>query len=77
MTKPLTLQIENLAKHYSLPQADLAVLTGVNLIVQPGEFISIVGTSGCGKSTLLRLIGGLEQVSEGRILFGETPIQNP
>jgi sulfonate transport system ATP-binding protein len=77
MTKPMTLQIENLAKHYSLPQADLAVLTGVNLTVQPGEFISIVGASGCGKSTLLRLIGGLEQVSEGRILFGETLIQKP
>jgi sulfonate transport system ATP-binding protein len=73
----MTLQIKNLAKHYSLSHGELAVLTGVNLTVQPGEFISIVGTSGCGKSTLLRLIGGLEQASEGQILFGETLIQNP
>jgi sulfonate transport system ATP-binding protein len=77
MTKPMTLQIENLAKHYSLPQGNLAVLTGVDLTVQSGEFISIVGASGCGKSTLLRLIGGLEQASEGQILFGDTPIQKP
>jgi sulfonate transport system ATP-binding protein len=77
MTKPMTLQIENLAKHYSLPQGELAVLKNVDLTVQPGEFISIVGTSGCGKSTLLRLIGGLEQASEGQILFGKTLIQNP
>ena len=77
MTKPMSLKIENLTKHYTLPQGELAVLTGVDLTVQPGEFISIVGASGCGKSTLLRLIGGLEQVSEGRILFDETPIQKP
>jgi sulfonate transport system ATP-binding protein len=79
MTEPKgrTLQIKNLTKHYSLPQGELAVLRGVDLTVQPGEFISIVGASGCGKSTLLRLIGGLEQASEGQILFGKTLIQKP
>lgn len=77
MTKPMTLQIKNLSKYYSLPHGQLAVLTGVDLTVQPGEFISIVGASGCGKSTLLRLISGLEQVSEGQILFGGTVIQKP
>ena len=35
-------------------------LAEVNLTIQPGEFVSIVGTSGCGKSTILRLIAGLE-----------------
>jgi sulfonate transport system ATP-binding protein len=77
MTKPMTLQIKNLAKHYSLPQGDLEVLKNVDLTVKPGEFISVVGASGCGKSTLLRLIGGLEQASEGEIHFGDTFIQNP
>jgi sulfonate transport system ATP-binding protein len=52
-------------------------LKKVDLTVQPGEFISVVGASGCGKSTLLRLIGGLEQVSEGEIHFGDTLIQTP
>lgn len=77
MTKPMTLQIKNLSKHYTLPQGDLEVLKNVELTVQPGEFISVVGASGCGKSTLLRLIGGLEQVSEGEIHFGDTLIQTP
>src|SRR5665213_2940490 len=77
MTKPMALQIKNLSKHFSLSQGELTVLKNVDLTVQPGEFISIVGASGCGKSTLLRLIGGLEQVSEGQILFGDTVIQKP
>ena len=77
MTKPMALQIKNLSKRFSLPQGELAVLKNVDLTIQPGEFISIVGTSGCGKSTLLRLIGGLEQASEGQILFGDTVIQKP
>ncbi|WP_353143467.1 ABC transporter ATP-binding protein [Acinetobacter pragensis] len=47
---------------------DLKVLEGINLDIQPGEFISIVGSSGCGKSTLLRLLVGLEQQYQGAIL---------
>ncbi|MDP4097077.1 ATP-binding cassette domain-containing protein [Paenibacillus sp. P96] len=43
------------------------VLTDVNVTIEQGEFIAIVGRSGCGKSTLLRLIAGLDQPSEGSI----------
>ena len=43
---------------------DDAVIHGVNLDVEDGEFVVFVGPSGCGKSTLLRMIGGLESVSE-------------
>lgn len=45
------------------------VLDGINLKVNHGEFIAIVGKSGCGKSTLLRLIAGLDQYNEGSILI--------
>jgi sulfonate transport system ATP-binding protein len=72
-----TLQIKNLSHQYRLPQGELEVLNHVQLTVQPGEFISIVGTSGCGKSTLLRLIGGLETASEGQILLGDKIVQAP
>jgi sulfonate transport system ATP-binding protein len=44
-------------------------LQAVELEVQPGEFVAIVGRSGCGKSTLLRLIAGLEQASQGELVF--------
>ncbi len=45
-------------------------IDGVTLDIADGEFMVLVGPSGCGKSTLLRMIAGLEEVSEGRILIG-------
>lgn len=47
-----------------------AVLQGVSLEVQPGEFVSLLGPSGCGKSTLLRIIAGLEQQDQGDVHIG-------
>ena len=50
------------------------MLDNIQLDIAPGEFISIVGASGCGKSTLLRLILGLDEEYEGRILLNGQPI---
>lgn len=64
-----SVSIQHLSKHYPSQQGDnLTVLEDINLDIQPGEFISIVGSSGCGKSTLLRLLVGLEQQYQGQIL---------
>ena len=57
--------IEQLHKFYG----DVTVLEDLDLHIQPGEFLAIVGRSGCGKSTLLRLIADLEQPSYGEIKF--------
>ena len=57
--------IEQLHKFYG----DVQVLQDLDLHIQPGEFLAIVGRSGCGKSTLLRLIADLEQPSYGEIKF--------
>src|SRR6516162_2160116 len=46
------------------------ILHGVDIDVADGEFLTLVGPSGCGKSTLLRLIGGLEEISDGEIQIG-------
>lgn len=46
---------------------ELRVLSHIDLKIEPGEFVSVVGKSGCGKSTLLRLIAGLDQPSAGQI----------
>jgi sulfonate transport system ATP-binding protein len=59
------LQARGLSKAYGGRE----VLKAVELDVQPGEFVAIVGRSGCGKSTLLRLIAGLEQASQGELSF--------
>jgi sulfonate transport system ATP-binding protein len=71
------LQIVKLNKSYSLPQGPLRVLENVELTAQSSEIVSIVGVSGCGKSTLLRLIGGLEEITEGTIFLGGVPVEGP
>ncbi|CAG9166575.1 ABC transporter ATP-binding protein [Cupriavidus pampae] len=64
-----TLDISHLSKQYDVKGAALPVLEDITLTIQPGEFVSVVGTSGCGKSTLLRLIVGLEDDYRGEILL--------
>ena len=51
------------------------VLKSVDLEIEPGEFVAIVGRSGCGKSTLLRLVAGLETPSEGGVLLDGEPLR--
>jgi NitT/TauT family transport system ATP-binding protein len=54
----------------------VTALTGIDLTVAPGEFVSLIGPSGCGKSTLMRLVADLEQPSAGTIeVFGKTAHQ--
>ena len=64
-----TLAIQHLHKQYTVQGQALPVLEDITLTVQPGEFVSIVGSSGCGKSTLLRLIVGLEADYRGELLL--------
>jgi multiple sugar transport system ATP-binding protein len=49
-------------------------IRGVDLTVEPGEFLVLVGPSGCGKSTLLRVIAGLEEVTSGRVHIGDQDV---
>jgi ABC-type lipoprotein export system ATPase subunit len=64
-------QVEDLHKHYQLGPEDLHVLRGVDLKIQRGEWLAVLGASGSGKSTLLHLIGGLDTPDEGRVLFDD------
>ena len=63
------IRTENLARVFRSGGADLPVFTGVNLEVESGERLAIVGESGAGKSTLLYLLGALDRPSEGAIYF--------
>src|SRR5687767_12093574 len=53
-----------------------AVIHGVSIDIQDGEFVILVGPSGCGKSTLLRMIAGLENITDGEIRIGERVVNN-
>jgi putative ABC transport system ATP-binding protein len=66
MTDPL-ITTTALARSYQMGKTSVAALRGVDLTVQPGEFVALVGPSGSGKSTLLHLIGGLVRPSAGEV----------
>jgi NitT/TauT family transport system ATP-binding protein len=53
------------------------VLHGVDLVVAPGELVSVLGPSGSGKSTLLRIIAGLQQATGGQVLVDRAPVMGP
>ncbi len=63
------ININNLYKTYSLHGRNVNALKSLNLTIDEGSFVTIVGQSGCGKTTLLRLICDLEQKSSGNIEF--------
>ena len=63
------LKTENLRKTYGTGEAKVEALRGVNLTINKGEFLSIVGTSGSGKSTLLHMLGGLDRPTEGKVII--------
>src|SRR5881628_805790 len=64
---------DHVVKRYT---ADLTVVKDFNVEIKDKEFMVLVGPSGCGKSTALRMLAGLEQISEGRILIGERVVNN-
>jgi iron(III) transport system ATP-binding protein len=52
-------------------RADVTAVRELDLEIQPGEFLTLLGASGCGKTTVLRMIAGFQQPSSGRVLFGD------
>ena len=71
------LSLRGLSKCYPLKGQQVPVLEGIDLDINPGEFVSILGASGCGKSTLLRLVVGLDQDYQGQILLDQQPVRGP
>ena len=68
------LETHDLKKYYGTGDTRVRALDGVNLTVEQGEFLSIVGTSGSGKSTLLHMLGGLDWPTSGTVTVDGTDI---
>jgi lipoprotein-releasing system ATP-binding protein len=71
---PLALEATGLAKTYQEGLTPVEVLRGVDLVVEPGEMVAVVGGSVSGKSTLLHLLGGLYAPSAGQVRVGGEPM---
>ena len=67
MPNPL-IELNNVSKTYSTAAGDFVALKEVNLVVETGEFLGIVGKSGAGKSTLLNMINGVDQLTSGEVI---------
>ena len=68
------LETRNLRKIYGAGDTEVRALDGVNLKVESGEFVAIVGTSGSGKSTLLHMLGGLDRPTSGSVIVDRKDI---
>jgi bicarbonate transport system ATP-binding protein len=75
-TNPL-LRFEQLSKVYETPRGPYTVLQDINLEVNQGEFMCVIGHSGCGKSTLLNMVSGFASPSSGQVLLEGRPIEKP
>ncbi|RMD71593.1 MAG: ATP-binding cassette domain-containing protein [Cyanobacteria bacterium J149] len=71
------LTIDNVSKVYPTPKGSVTVLKDVNLIVEEGEFICVIGHSGCGKSTLLNMVSGFTQPTLGAVHVKGKEITKP
>jgi len=66
--------VKNLVKAYKIGKVEVQALRGLNLEVEKGDVVSIIGSSGSGKTTLLNIIGGLDTATAGYVRVGETDV---
>lgn len=71
------LSIDNVSKVYPTPTGEYTVLDGVNLTVNEGEFVCVIGHSGCGKSTLLDMVSGFNTPTTGQVSLNGKSIEKP
>ncbi|MCL4161372.1 UNVERIFIED_CONTAM: hypothetical protein GTU68_022965, partial [Idotea baltica] len=69
------LELNNIYKTYGQGDSETEVLSNINLTIEEGEFVAIVGFTGSGKTTLVNLINGLIEPTKGEVLFKGEPVQ--
>jgi putative ABC transport system ATP-binding protein len=69
------ISLSSVVKTYDTGEVPFTALKGVDLAVEPGEFVGLIGKSGSGKTTLINMITGIDRPSSGDVVIGGTPIQ--
>jgi putative ABC transport system ATP-binding protein len=73
MSRPM-ITFDRMCKTYRTGPVEYVALSGVDLVVEAGEFVAVVGPSGSGKSTLLNLVAGIDRPTSGRVLVGDVDV---
>jgi nitrate/nitrite transport system ATP-binding protein len=71
------LNIDHVSMDFPTPTGPFRALDNVDLIIEKGEFVSLIGHSGCGKSTVLNVVAGLYQASSGGVILDGTEVNEP
>ncbi len=72
---PALVEVRGVAQRYGHGEKRFTAVENINLSIREGEFVALLGPSGCGKSTLLRIITGLNEPSEGTVLYRGAPLR--
>jgi len=70
------IRLKDVRKAYKMPAGDFYALKGIDLAVQPGEFLAVLGKSGAGKSTLINMLTGIDRPTAGEIWVGKDAVQD-
>jgi putative ABC transport system ATP-binding protein len=70
------ISLQHISKIFQTPAGSFAALKDINLEIESGEFVGLIGKSGSGKSTLLNMVGGIDRPSSGTVSVGSTAIQD-
>ena len=71
------LKIDQVEKSFKRGKATTHVLRDINLVIERGQYVAVIGHSGCGKSTLLNIVAGLTNVSSGAVLLEDQEVSEP
>ena len=72
-----TLAVKGVSKRFTIGEQTVEALRDINLTINKGEFVCLIGASGCGKSTLLRIIAGFETATAGTVEMYGAAITSP